>query len=262
MHLVEPRDPAEAVHAPLRVVGHDDHALGDRHERPIGLRLEQVRRRQSAVLGDPVDAHEQHVDVERAQRVHRHRADERVGRRADAAGEDDGQVRPRLAVEDVRDLDRVGDDGEVGDVADLVGEPPRGRAGRDPDRLPGLDEPTGRLGDRLLLLELPVRLRLEAGLVGAQTLARGRAAVHLLDEPRRRKHVEVAADRHDGDVQQFRELADAHGAPAANLLEDEHLPLPCQHDGPTILNRLEQNQFGFSACSTSGLDRYLVPMPG
>ena len=255
MHLVEGCDPAEPADAPLRVVGDDDDALRDRDERPVGLGLEQVRGGQTALEGNPVDAHEEQVDMERPERVHGDRTDERVGRSAHAAREDDGQIGPRLAVEDVRDLDRVRDDGQVAHVADLVREAPRRRAGREPDRLPRLDERARRQRDRLLLLELPVRLRLEARFVRAQPLARRRAAVHLLDEPGRREDVEVAADGHVGHVEELGQLADAHGSSAADLREDEHLSLPGQHDRLTILNRFEQDQPCCSIYSVSGLDR-------
>ena len=94
--LAQGRDPAQAPHAPLRVVGDDDEPLGASDQRAVGLGLEQVRRREAGVLGHAVHAHEQHVDVQRAQRGQRDRPDERVRRRAHAAGQHDRQVGPRL----------------------------------------------------------------------------------------------------------------------------------------------------------------------
>ena len=146
-----------------------------------------------------------------------------------AAREDDGEIGPALPVEDVGDLDRVRDHGQVGHAEDVVGEPPGRRPGAEPDRLPRLDELRGRLRDRLLLAQLPVGLGLEARLVGARAAARGRAAVHLLDESRRGERVEVAADRHLGDAEQLGQLAHAHGAVPADLLDDRHLALARKH---------------------------------
>ena len=74
-----------------------------------------------------------------------------------------------------------------GTSCEVVREPPGRRAGGQPDRLARLDEPRCRAGDRLLLLELAVRLRLEARLVRAQPAAERRAAVDLLDEARPRR---------------------------------------------------------------------------
>ena len=161
--------------------------------------------------------------------VDRDRPDERVRGRAHAAGEHDGQVGPRLAVEHVRDLDRVRDDGQVGHVREVVGEPPGRRAGGEADRLAGLDEPGGGAGDRLLLLQLAVRLRLEPGLLGAEAAAERGAAVHLLEQAGGGERVEVAADRHLGDGEQLGQLADAHGALAAELLDDQLLALGREH---------------------------------
>ena len=76
--------------------------------------------------------------LQRPQRRHGDRADQGVGRRADAAGEHDGLVGSRRLVEDVGDLDRVGDDGDAGDVEQPVREGPGGGAGREPDRDAGL----------------------------------------------------------------------------------------------------------------------------
>ena len=211
------------------VVGDDDEPLRRGDERAVGLGLEQVRRRQAGVGGDAVHAEEEHVEVQRADRVDGDRPDERVRRRPHAAGQHDGQVGPRGAVEDVGDLDRVRHDGQVGDVGEVVGEPPGRRAGGEADRLARLDEPAGRARDRLLLAELPVRLRLEARLLGAEPAAQRRAAVHLLDEPGRGEHVDVAADRHLRDGEQAGELAHADAAFTADLVDDQLLALGGKH---------------------------------
>ena len=185
------------AHSPLRVVGDDDELLGRSDQRPVGLRLEQVRRREAGVLGHAVDAHEQHVDVQRPERGHGDRPDERVRRRAHAAGQHDGQVRPRLAVQHDRHLHRVGDDRQVGDVGQVVGEPPRRRAGAE-RRSPGPGSTRPRAASAIASFsgELPARLGLEARLVGAEAAAGGRAAVDLVDQPGAGEHVEVAPDRH------------------------------------------------------------------
>ena len=79
-------------------------------------------------------------------------------------------------MDDVRDLHRVRDDREVRHVHEMVREPPCRRAGGQPDRQPGLDELGRGACDRLLLAELPVRLRLEARLVRAERSAERRTA--------------------------------------------------------------------------------------
>ena len=67
--------------------------------------------------------------------------DEGVGRRAHAAGEDDGQVvAVPGVVQQLGHRDGVGDDGEVGDVAQLVRDRVGRRARRDGDRGAGLDQ--------------------------------------------------------------------------------------------------------------------------
>ena len=82
----------------------------------------------------------------------RDRPDERVRRRAHAAGQHDRQVGPRLArCRTFGDLDRVGDDGQVRDCREVMREAPGRRACGEPDRLTGLDEPRRRARDRLLL---------------------------------------------------------------------------------------------------------------
>ncbi len=130
----------------------------------------------------------------------------------------------------VRDLDRVRHHGEVRNVEDVVGEAPGRRSGCEADGLAGLDETTCGAGDRLLLLELTVRLRLEARLVGAQSARAGRAAVHLVDETCSGEHVQVAPNRHVGHGQQLRQLADTHCPSTANLFENHDLALAGKHE--------------------------------
>ena len=240
VRLLEPRDAAEAAHAPLRVVGDDHDALGRRQVRLIGLALEQVRGGEAGIDGHPVHPHEEDVDVQRAQRRDGERADERVRWRAHTSGQDHRQVRPPLGVQHVRDLQRVGDDGQAGDVEEVVCEQPGGGTRRQADRLPRLDQRARGACDRLLLLDLLVRLGLEAGLVGAHPARSRRTSVHLVHEPGGREHVEIAAHRHVGHAEQLRQLADARGARAEDFLEDQLLTLLGEHlDPSTITHRPE-----------------------
>ncbi len=227
---VEPRDPAEPSHSPLGVVGDDDDTFGRGKVRLVRLALEQVRRREAGVDADAVHAEEQHVDVKGAKGRDRDGPDQRVGRRAHPAREDHREVGPAHAVEHVRDLDRVRDDRQVRNVEQVVGEAPGRRAGGEADRLAGLDESARGSGDRLLLVELAMRLRLESRLVRAQpTRSRG-TAVNLVDEAGRREHVEVAPDGHVGDVEQLGQLANTDRAAASNFIDDQFLTLFGEHD--------------------------------
>jgi hypothetical protein len=81
--------------------------------------------------------------------------------------------------------------------------------------------------------------------------------VHLVHQPGRREHVEVAADGHVGHVEQLGELAHAHGSAAANLLQDQELTLAGEHARPTILNRIEQAKRESIPC----LDTLVPGMP-
>ena len=131
----------------------------------------------------PVDAHEHDVEMDAPQGRHGERADERVARGADAAGQDDRLVVAGRRVERVRDRDRVGHDGQAGDVDEGPGEGVGRRPGRQPDGHARLDEADGGRGDRLLLVLLEGRLGREPGLEQRRCPAeRGRAAVDLLDE--------------------------------------------------------------------------------
>ena len=90
--LIEPGDRADPDHAPLRVVG-DDHQPAPRlDERPVGIRLEQVRTAEPGPLVHPVDAHEHQVDMDAPQGRDRERSGQRVRWRPHAAGQDDRLV--------------------------------------------------------------------------------------------------------------------------------------------------------------------------
>ena len=174
-------------------------------------------------------AEEEDVEVQRANGADGDRPDERVRRGPHAAGQDDREIGPGRPVQDVGHLDRVRDDGQVGDVREMVGEPPGGRPGAQADRLSGLDEPAGCARDRFLLDQLPVGLRLEPGLFRAQAAPQRRAAVHLLDEPCRGQHVDIAADGHLRDGEEAGELAHADAALTADLVDDQLLALCGKH---------------------------------
>ena len=74
------------------------------------------------------------------------RADERVRRRAHAAGQDDDRPHGGV-VEQLGHRHRVRDDGEVGDLAHRAGQLVGRRAGGDADRRARLDEAGRLLGD-------------------------------------------------------------------------------------------------------------------
>ena len=116
-------------------------------------------------------------------------------------------------------------------MSNVMGEPPGRRSGRKRDSLTRLDERARQAGDRFLLLELAVRLGFETRLVCARRLPPRRSAVNLLDEARPRERVEVAPDGHLGDAELLGQLAHAHGAAAANLLDDHELSLSGEHRG-------------------------------
>ena len=83
--------------------------------------------------------------------------------------------------------------------------------------------------DRVLLAHVAQRLGLEAGLVGGAFVAQRRAAVHLQQQAGLVEQVEIAAHGHVADGQQRGQLADAHGAAAADLGDDHLVALACQH---------------------------------
>ena len=156
----------------------------------VGGGLDLVLRREPARGVDAVDADEREVDVDALQRRVGERADELVGRAArDAAGDDQLEVRAHRELD--RDVERVGDHGEVaarGEHARHLGR--RGAAG-EPDRRPVLDELGGRAGDPLLLVAA-------ARAVADRQLVRGavgdRAAVRALEQALLAEQLEVAAD--------------------------------------------------------------------
>ena len=198
---------------------------------PVGLGLDEVGRGQPGPLVDAVHAEDQGVDVQRPQRRDRNGSGKGVRRGAHAAGEDHGQVVAAGVVQQLGDARGVGDDGQVGDVAQLAGPRVVVRARGDRDRGAGLiiaaavarRSPTSPPG--------PSRLDLEAGLVRAPPPDRGGAAVDLADQalarpaPRcrgapscRRRRVISTSSR--------------HGEPPwrSDLVQDPLLPLMCEHD--------------------------------
>ena len=101
-------------------------------------------------------------------------------------------------VQDVGDLHRVRHDRQVGHVARGGGRAARSSCRRSaPIAWPGSTSSRGRARDRLLLRRAArCDFASNPGSSALQAAAARRAAVHLLDEPRRGEHVEVAADRH------------------------------------------------------------------
>ena len=203
---VEWGDARQSDGVPLGVVGDDDEALRRLDERPVRLRLEQVRRRVAGPLGHAVDAEEHLVEVQRGQRLHGQRADEGVRRRADAADEHDGATGALVPQQRLADADRVGDDDDVVDVDEAVRQMPRRRAGGESDRRSGTDEAGGGGSDRLLLGGLLGRLGEEAGLQRRrrQVAGQGGAPVDLGEQPLAGQGVEVTADRHVADPELVR----------------------------------------------------------
>jgi hypothetical protein len=60
--------------------------------------------------------------------------------------------------------------------------------------------------------------------------------VHLVELTLRGQCLEVAADGHVRDVQQLRQLGDAHGATQPHLVENAVLAFGCEH-GQVLLDR-------------------------
>ena len=229
VRLLQRRDRGDADHAPLGVVGDHDEALTRLGQCPAGLSLEQVGAGEPGALVHPVHAQEHEVEVQRAQRRHRDRADERVRRRPDSAGEHDGLVGARAAVEDAGDLHGVGHDGDPGDLEQALSDSPGRGARREPDGEAGLDQGGGQRRDGVLLGPLAAGLGLEAGLVGAVAARDGRAAVDLVDHSLAGQLVEVAAHSHVRDLQLAGQVADPDRASVAHPLGDVGLSLPCEH---------------------------------
>ena len=211
----------------------DDEPAAGLDERPVGIGLEQVRAGEPGAPIHPVDADEDEVDVDGPQGCHRERADERVGRRPDAAGQDDRLVRAAGLVEHVADADRVGHDGQAGDVGQPLRERERRRPGRDGDRHAGLDQRDGGVRDRVLLALLERRLQREARFEQGGVGDRCRAAVDLLEKAALVEDLEVAPDRHVRDAELAHQVGDAHGAVLADAVEDQGLTLPGEHQAAT-----------------------------
>ena len=155
--------------------------------------------------------------------------DERVRWGADAAGQHDGAVGTLRLVQHLGDANRVGDDGEIGDVDDVVRQLPRRGAGSDADRATRPDRRGTRHRDGVLLAHVAQRLGFETGLVGRAFVAQRRAAVHLQQQPCLVEQVEIAAHGHVADGQKRCQFADANRAAATHLGDDDLVSLTCQH---------------------------------
>ncbi len=137
------------------------------HERLVGVGLEQVRRGEAGALRHPVHAHEHLVEMQRRQRRHRDRADEGIGRRAHAAGEQHGEIgaaRSRAAPRQMRielvTTVRSAIDGE------RLDEAPGGGAGGQTDGRAGAHHRRRGERDGVLLVDLFASTWREAGLDG------------------------------------------------------------------------------------------------
>ena len=224
---------AHAGDAPLGVIGGDDESATGLDEGLVGLRLEQVRRGEAGSLGHAVDAQEDDVHVDVAQRTHGEGPHEGIGGRAYATGEDDGLVAAATVVEDLRRRDRVGDDGEARHPGQTPGDLIGGAAGRDGHGHAGLHQGRSAAGDGHLGLVFQGALRVEARLVHRGLTQQGRAAVDLEEMPLPLEHLEVAAHGHVRDIQGTHELGHAHRSVSAQSLQDVGVSLWCQH-GPVV----------------------------
>ncbi len=227
VHLLQRRERTQAHHTPLGVV-RDHHDTPCRlHQTPVRLGLGEVRRGQARLGRYPVHTQEQHVEVERRDRLVGDRADQRVRGRAHPAGEDHRRralPRPRGAlghVEHVCDPHRVGDHRQIRHVHQPVRQRVRRRPARQRDRGAGRDQLRRGVRDVLLGGRLQTRLGLEPRLVGARLGHRYRAAVHLLQHALPGQRVQVAADRHVRHTELAGQLVDPDPAPAAHLVEDQ-----------------------------------------
>ena len=227
--LVESGDRADPDDAPLRVIGDDDETAARLDERPVRLRLEQVRAGEAGTRIHAVHADEDEVDVDRAQCGHGEWSGQRVGWRPHATGQDDRLIVPADLVEHVRDSDRIGHDGEARDAGEPLGQRVRRGPGRDRDRHPGLGERDGRIGDRIFLALLECRLRREAGFEQGVTGDRGRPAVDLLEETALMEDLQVAADGHVGDTEIADEVGHTYGSVLPDTVKDEGLALSRKH---------------------------------
>ena len=186
----------------------------------------------------PVDAHEHHVEVDGPKLGDRERADQRLRRCPDAAGQDHRLVMPGGSIEHVRHPDRVGDDREARDVGETTRQGVGGGARRKGNRHAGLDEARGGSGDRLLLRQLQGRLRGEAGLVQREGGGR-RAPMNLDQQAPLVKGLEVAPDRHVRHAELPHEIRDADGPALANAPEDEVLALVREESSTPVGTRLD-----------------------
>ena len=126
----------------------DDQPPPGLDHRPVRLRLQHVGRGEPGVRVHAVHAHDHEVHVDGPQRGHRERAHERVRRRAHAAGEDDGLVRPAAVVQDVRDRHGVGDHRQLGHLESAGARRRTWSCPRTARWRARLDQPGGGLGDR------------------------------------------------------------------------------------------------------------------
>ncbi len=105
--------------------------------------------------------------------------------------------------------------------------------------VPGRTSRAARRAISLLLRLLAGGLGGEPGLLGGAGAERGRAAVHLLQQPPLGEHLEVAADGHVGDAELAYEVGHPDAAGAADAFENRLLPLLCEH-APAPSNRFHQ----------------------
>ena len=102
--LLNRRERRQADHPPLGVVGQHDDAPCHLDQRTVGLGLCQIGSGEADLGVETGAAEEERVEVQRRDRQVRHRPDERVRRRAHAAGEDHRRhVRAVIPAEQVRD---------------------------------------------------------------------------------------------------------------------------------------------------------------
>ena len=163
-----------------------------------------------------------------------HRADQRIGRGPDTAGENHREPGRAAAggpgaFHQVRGPDGVRHDRKPGNLAQVPGQLEGGGPGGERDRGTGRDLGSGCPRDGLLLRPLEHGLGVEAGLVAARHARHHRAAVHLLDQPRPGQHLQVAADRHVRDAEALGKVAYPRAARAPDVLQDQRLPVLGEH---------------------------------
>ena len=188
----------------------------DRRHRLLGVRFLGGDVEQAALEAEADEPEEPFVDaapaVEDAVEEPDHRLD---GPAQDAAGHDDGR---RGAGEQGGGAQAVGDDGERGDVDELLGEVEAGARGVEGDDVARLHQRCGASGDGPLGLGGDALPELEGALVGA-----------LGDRGRRRgcgaawsdvRGLEVLADGDGGDAEAAAQLADLDAAVLVEVEED------------------------------------------